>query len=490
MNLTLLPVLSALSNQAVQKKPIKRVAIVGAGIAGLSLAHALENSKEDLEVSIFDSRKALDYTVGSGVQLNGGLSILGKINKSVQKSVMEAGVPISDIRGKNKSWFSDTSTDTLWNYSIEKLIRDAGGAAEEELIQDDKVLWCGITRGALQETLFETLPKNDQMTVEFDKALVGIESGASCKFADGSTRGPFDVIVGADGVKSAVKEYIERGEISKDPSKREGSAAAIYSGIRIGYAVQDGKSLEERKKKVAVEQTFADGAYIFSGTFGNGEKRPPCNCAFIISLDENYNGPFKRKTTPQNMAAAENSDWSQDNKMTTEEVRTQMLQRMEATRVANKNTVQTVSDADRFFDLGVYFHNPISLMGWSKEIPSSTGAFAVLCGDAAHAMPPFLGQGANQGIQDAFCLSRKIETYNSRVMTEDNLELKTLLKEYEKARWSPTASITAKAAILGYLETGGRNGFYSKFRDAFFKTLALLRIPVKVLLDAATPKVE
>lgn len=44
--------------------------------------------------------------------------------------------------------------------------------------------------------------------------------------------------------------------------------------------------------------------------------------------------------------------------------------------------------------------------------------------------------------------------------------LKSLLKEYEHKRWLPTASITAKAVFLGYLETG--SGFAAYIRDAFF----------------------
>ena len=147
VHLTLVPVTSALSSNNAPKKRIERVGIIGAGITGLSLAHALENSKEDLEVSIFDSRQSLDYTLGSGVQLSGGLQVLGKINPIVQKAVIEAAIPVSNIRGKNKSWFSDTDTSTLWNYSIEKIIRDAGGEAEKELIQDGKVMWYGIMRG-------------------------------------------------------------------------------------------------------------------------------------------------------------------------------------------------------------------------------------------------------------------------------------------------------------------------------------------------------
>lgn len=60
--------------------PIKRVAIIGSGIAGLSLAHALKNSPElakatpgsTIDVSLFDGRPSFDFNAGAGVQLNGG----------------------------------------------------------------------------------------------------------------------------------------------------------------------------------------------------------------------------------------------------------------------------------------------------------------------------------------------------------------------------------------------------------------------------------
>ena len=113
-------------------------------------------------------------------------------------------------------------------------------------------------------------------------------------------------------------------------------------------------------------------------------------------------------------------------------------------------------------------------------------------------VPPFLGQGSNQAIQDAYCLASKIFQHNANsegvisVQGDEEEEvqksLQTLLKEYENTRWLPTASITLKSGFLGYLETGEK-GFLSKFRDAFFFVAGKVGIARMVFLDAATPTV-
>ena len=74
------------SSSSSNDKRIQRVAIIGSGIAGLSLAHALENSPScaqsyvdasgssspGIETHIFDSREKLNYGAGAGIQLTGG----------------------------------------------------------------------------------------------------------------------------------------------------------------------------------------------------------------------------------------------------------------------------------------------------------------------------------------------------------------------------------------------------------------------------------
>jgi len=67
-------------------------------------------------------------------------------------------------------------------------------------------------------------------------------------------------------------------------------------------------------------------------------------------------------------------------------------------------------DENQFFDLGVRDTTlSIPLQKWH----SGCGRVVIL-GDSAHAMPPFLGQGANQALQDGFVLARGIRKINEK----------------------------------------------------------------------------
>merc|ERR1711937_805178 len=99
--------------------------------------------------------------------------------------------------------------------------------------------------------------------------------------------------------------------------------------------------------------------------------------------------------------------------------------------------------AERFFEIGVYFHLPRPTWTIGKE------GRVVLLGDSAHAMPPFLGQGANQAIQDGYCLALQL----AKLLTGERESLEDALAKYESLRKLPTIALLANSAFLGEVET-------------------------------------
>ena len=114
---------------------------------------------------------------------------------------------------------------------------------------------------------------------------------------------------------------------------------------------------------------------------------------------------------------------------------------------------------------------------------------------------PFLGQGANQALQDAYTLAREISDCNTRAgdtissasdapspafLIEKTKALRKVSKIFEAKRKLPTGLLSAKSGFLGALETlpGPVGGL---FRDIFFFAVGKLGIAEYIFLDGAKP---
>lgn len=86
-------------------------------------------------------------------------------------------------------------------------------------------------RDRLMQILAEGLPTG---VVNTRREVISVDEsplGATLRFEDGSTEGPFDLVVGADGIKGAARKAVREG------CGASGDDGAIYSGIRIQYGV-------------------------------------------------------------------------------------------------------------------------------------------------------------------------------------------------------------------------------------------------------------
>ena len=90
--------------------------VVGARIAGLSLVHALTNNAQDehannpgartlLHVTIFSFYLSLEDADSDGIQINGSVGMLHRINLALLRQVTEVSTPLSKIQSRTTLWF-------------------------------------------------------------------------------------------------------------------------------------------------------------------------------------------------------------------------------------------------------------------------------------------------------------------------------------------------------------------------------------------------
>jgi hypothetical protein len=468
------PPLFAASAAAARRKashhPVERVAIIGGGIAGLSLAHALlsSNMRDELlakagaeaeaeaeggsaatgmNVEIFESRSGFDYEKsGSGIQLTGGMAALRRMSPALQRRASDAALPLGGVTSRCRPWFGgggdgggdDDDDDEGWKIlelDVRKTIldddaddADAGRRRTGLVTEEGEVLAYAMMRGTLQRVLHEGLTDDHGLGVTFGRRLTGVSyasssssssseggEGIMCEFDDGSTSGPYDLVVGCDGIQSAVRQYVNDGEIRPSSSSSSPPASAVYSGLRITFAIQDGgtKNVDggDGGGRAAADyaadddgvcrfnQYFGTGAYALTSSYGTGKGRPPARGAFLVYADEDYVGPFRKSKKsgdidggastggtmasppPPSSSAAdppqrqpdENPDWTQDRRVSRDRV-AETLEVLRSARVPGGGKVSDiVRGSDRSFDLGVYLHNPFSRNGWVREVRRGGG---------------------------------------------------------------------------------------------------------------------
>jgi FAD-dependent urate hydroxylase len=127
--------------------------------------------------------------------------------------------------------------------------------------------------------------------------------------------------------------------------------------------------------------------------------------------------------------------------------------------------IEATEESDIHYD-GVYYREPAKRWGEGR---------VTLLGDAAHPMPPDLGQGACQAIEDAVVLARSLGEEGDTVAT---------LRFYEDRRKERTASVVRQSRRLGRIGQL-ESPLLCRLRDT-----ALRAIPKRVHLSAQLRQME
>jgi FAD-dependent urate hydroxylase len=163
--------------------------IVGGGIAGLTLAAALERQGFQAELVERDPGwRALG--AGIAVQPN-GMRVLRRLG--MDRAVEAAGIPL-------RRWvFADQRGDVLCDTDLGALWGDVGP-------------FVGIARTSLQRVLLGGASAVPSRLGTSITSLAQHDRRVSVTFTDGST-GDYDLVVGADGIHSAVRDHVAGGVV-------------------------------------------------------------------------------------------------------------------------------------------------------------------------------------------------------------------------------------------------------------------------------------
>ena len=474
-------------NSHVNSLLIKKIGVVGGGNGGMAFAAALKYMKPKglEEIIIYEKRNSvLQPSMGGGVQLSGGAYVLSKIGCS--EVLHKNAERLKGVRSRNNK------NEELLQLNLDNLINTSPFASKLLYNLDTKQPYLySIMRDALQKILYDACMKKDKndLKIKFvtKKACNNvIENSNNNKikldFNDGSSEDNFDIVIGADGVNSAVREACSGNLplipiLGLEPGNR-------YTGIRITFAVTEKDNnfkYRPASGRGEFHQWFGDSCYVLSASYGGLND----NIQHMLALV---------RTDEQDASLGENVEWEEEilekqnqkskqkqQVSTNNSMKTLTKQRLLNAGFHENHELFTLLDGcseDRFIDLGVKDRS-IPLKKWSSDSHR-----VILLGDSAHAMAPFLGQGANQALQDAYVIAQGITNINNG---DDNLS--NMVQSYEKLRKLPTASLSLKSNFLGFIETlGGPIG--SLVRDNFFRFVGKLGVAGFIFLDGAKPRIN
>jgi 2-polyprenyl-6-methoxyphenol hydroxylase-like FAD-dependent oxidoreductase len=392
------------------------VLIAGTGLGGLCLAQGL--LRVGIDVQLFE-RDATPWDRPQGYRLHLEADALNAVREVLPPERLALFEATAMITAPFTTILS-TNLDVVKRFPTD----DGQDAAHWPEFVSDEHVHANVDRAILREILLDGLAD----VTHFGKKLISYESDAdrvTVSFADGTTaRG--DILVGADGVRSAV-----RAQRAPNLSIMDAGVQAIYGRVPWDSALDllPAEALEdifaicidERKMFLGLGAVkFPTAPDVASTAAGRpGLLNPRDNYVVCIVGGRHENFPLSHDQLRSQPPA------------TLQDVALGVIEEWPA-RACN---LVAAAEPDSFFSVGMY----TSVPGDLEPHPNVT-----LLGDAVHSMTPTLGRGANLAMRDGALLSRAI-----RAVAEGTTSIRDALASYEAELVSYGFDVVRESVQIG-----------------------------------------
>ena len=347
-----------------------RVGIVGGGIGGLALGVAL--ARRGIESKILERVQELSE-IGAGIQ----------VTPNATKALTELGLAAELER---VGFLPNAVVGRNYKTGREVFRTPLKGACPQIYGAN----YFHVHRADIHRMLLSKIP---QGTISLGAPVISVrnEPGLAVATLEGGDEFEADLIVGADGIRSVVRECLF------------GETPAKYTGHMCWRAV------------VPVEHFPMPGV-------------TPDSSMWLGPRSHIVTYYVKGGAAVNIVAVAESPDWVEES-WTAQSSPGELV---DAFRDWHPNVVELLGKTDKVFKWGLFDRDPMS--SWSKDR-------ITLLGDAAHPMLPFLSQGAAMSIEDACVLAAAVD--------HGGENLGAALAAYEAERRPRTARVQLESRERG-----------------------------------------
>ena len=241
------------------------------------------------------------------------------------------------------------------------------------------------------------------------------------------------LLLGMDGINSRVRQVIYKNTPDSRCSKPEYSGVgAIGSGGMLQVAEAVSKEIKERFLHSSSRIVTIKNNQIPDGDVPRVILFSPQPCQFGYSL----HGAFPLESLLEK-SGEELID------LAVEELKKADFPEIIQQLVA-------LSDPDQMIQRPYYIHHATVS---APDQPKWNIGRVVLAGDAAHGMPPFLGQGANQGLEDAAAIATLVAEINKQNQWDDITAIEAAFSKYEALRRPFMTYIQQETLIARYFSS-------------------------------------